>query len=109
MAVQVDTRMSPMALLGACLGVEAAMGRLRGARNAARVIDLDLLLYEGVKSESFELSLPHPRLLQRAFTLLPLKELYPSGRAPGLFFEPYMKEIDLSGCVRLEQRIEMNS
>ena len=107
MAIMLDTQMSPMALLGACLGIEAAMGRVRTGRNAARVIDLDVLLYEGVKSESFELSLPHPRLLQRAFVLLPLKELYPTGRAPGIFFEPYLKEMDLSGCMKLDQRIEM--
>jgi len=107
MAVKVDTQMSPMALLGACLGIEAAMGRVRAARGAARVIDLDLLLYEGVKNESFELSLPHPRLLQRAFVLLPLKELYPAGRAPGIFFEPYLKEIDTAGVHKLAQRIEM--
>ncbi|MDR0531609.1 MAG: 2-amino-4-hydroxy-6-hydroxymethyldihydropteridine diphosphokinase [Oscillospiraceae bacterium] len=107
MCVKVDVSMSPMALLGACLGIEAALGRVRAARNAARVIDLDLLLYEGVKSESFELSLPHPRLLQRAFVLLPLKELYPSGRAPGIFFEPYIKEVDGSGVRKLEQRIAM--
>jgi len=107
MAVKVETGMSPMALLGACLGIEASMGRVRTARNAARVIDLDLLLYEGVKNESFELSLPHPRLLQRAFVLLPLKELYPAGRAPGIFFDPYLKEMDTGGVQRLSQRIEM--
>jgi len=107
MAVKVETGMSPMALLGACLGIEAAMGRRRTTRNAARVIDLDLLLYEGVKNESFELSLPHPRLLQRAFVLLPLKELYPAGRAPGIFFEHYLKETDTAGVHKLAQRIEM--
>lgn len=108
MAVKVETTMSPMALLGACLGIEAAMGRIRTGWGASRVIDLDLLLYEGVKNESFELSLPHPRLTQRAFALLPLKELYPSGRAPGLFFEPCMKEVDLTRCIKIEQRIEMS-
>lgn len=109
MAVKVETGMSPMALLGACLGIEAAMGRKRTQRNAPRVIDLDLLLYEGVKSESFELSLPHPRLLRRAFVLLPLKELYPSGRAPGVFFEPFLKELDLTSIHQLEQRITMDT
>jgi len=107
MAVKVDTGMSPMALLGACLGIEASMGRVRGAKGASRVIDLDVLLYEGVKNESFELSLPHPRLLQRAFVLLPLKELYPAGRAPGIFFDPYLKEMDTGGVHKLAQRIEM--
>ena len=107
MCVKVEVGMSPMALLGACLGIEAALGRVRSARNAPRVIDLDLLLYEGVKSESFEMSLPHPRLLQRAFVLLPLKELYPSGRAPGIFFGPHIAEVDTSGIRRLERRISM--
>jgi len=107
MAVKVETSMSPMALLGACLGIEAAMGRQRGQRSASRLIDLDLLIYEGVKNESFELSLPHPRMLRRAFVLLPLKELYPSGRAPGLFFDPYLKEADSGDVIRLEHRIEM--
>jgi len=107
MAVVLDTKMSPMALLGACLGIESSMGRTRPKRNAARMIDLDLLVYEGVKSESYELTLPHPRILQRAFVLLPLKELYPSGRAPGVFFEPHLKEVDVSSCVKLDQRIEI--
>jgi 2-amino-4-hydroxy-6-hydroxymethyldihydropteridine diphosphokinase len=112
-AVKVETGVSPMAMRGACLGIEAAMGRVRTAKGgttkgAARVIDLDLLLYEGVKNESFELSLPHPRLLQRAFVLLPLKELYPAGRAPGIFFEPYLKETDTAGVHKLAQRIEMD-
>jgi len=107
MAVVLDTTMSPMALLGACLGIEASMGRTRPKRHAARLIDLDVLVYEGVKSESYELTLPHARILQRAFVLLPLKELYPSGRAPGVFFEPHLKELDLSGCVKLDQRIEI--
>ena len=107
MCVKVEALMSPMALLGACLGIEAALGRVRGARGVARVIDLDLLLYEGVKSESFEMSLPHPRMLRRAFVLLPLKELYPSGRAPGIFFDPYIKDAQPAGVVRLEKRIAM--
>jgi 2-amino-4-hydroxy-6-hydroxymethyldihydropteridine diphosphokinase len=108
MCVKVEAGMSPMALLGACLGIEAALGRVRTVRNAARVIDLDLLLYEGVKSESFEMSLPHPRLLQRSFVLLPLKELYPAGRAPGIFFEPYIKNAQPAAIVRLERRITMD-
>ena len=108
MCVKVDALMSPMALLGACLGVEAAIGRVRKPRGFARLIDLDLLLYEGVKSESFEMSLPHPRMLQRSFVLLPLKELYPSGRAPGIFFDPYIKGAEPKGVVRLEKRIAMD-
>jgi len=101
MVVVVRTNMSPMALLGACLGMEAAMGRVREDGDASRIIDLDLLLYEGIKNESFELTLPHPRMLQRAFVLLPLKDLYPSGRAPGVLFEPHLKAMDTSQCKKL--------
>ncbi|MDR2526137.1 MAG: 2-amino-4-hydroxy-6-hydroxymethyldihydropteridine diphosphokinase [Oscillospiraceae bacterium] len=107
MVVKVETEVSPAALLGACLGIEAAMGRMRRQRNEPRCIDLDLLLYEGVKNESYELTLPHPRMLRRAFVLLPLKELYPAGRAPGIFFEPYLKELQLTGVQKLDQRITM--
>ena len=102
MAVVVNTTMSPLALLGACLGIEAAMGRVRNERNGARIIDLDVLVFEGMKSESFELTLPHPRSLERPFVLLPLKELYPSGRAPGLFFDAHLKEVDVSQCKKVE-------
>jgi len=102
MAVVVNTTMSPLALLGACLGIEAAMGRVRNERNGARVIDLDVLVFEGMKSESFELTLPHPRSLERPFVLLPLKELYPTGRAPGLFFDAHWKEADISQCKKVE-------
>jgi len=101
MAVVVNTTMSPLALLGACLGIEATMGRVRNERNGARIIDLDVLVFEGMKSESFELTLPHPRSLERPFVLLPLKELYPTGRAPGLFFDAHLKEVDASQCVKV--------
>ncbi|MDR1734323.1 MAG: 2-amino-4-hydroxy-6-hydroxymethyldihydropteridine diphosphokinase [Oscillospiraceae bacterium] len=109
MCVKIETEISPMALLGACLGIEAAMGRVRTTRNASRPIDLDLLIYEGVKSESFELTLPHPRLLERPFVLLPLKELYPAGRAPGVFFEPYLKDMDTSSVRKIEKKITMEA
>ncbi len=105
--IAVETNMSPMALLGACLGIEAAMGRVRTFQDAPRIIDLDLLLYEGVKSESFEMTLPHPRILERAFVLVPLKDLFPEGRAPGLFFEPYFQKSGYAGVKRIDGEIEI--
>jgi 2-amino-4-hydroxy-6-hydroxymethyldihydropteridine diphosphokinase len=104
-AILVGTNMSPMALLGACLGIEAAFGRIRTVKNGPRILDLDLLLYEGMKSESFELTLPHPRILERAFVMVPLKDLYPEGRTPGLYFIPYLKEIGTQGINRYEEEI----
>ena len=107
--VEVDTGLSPSALLGACLGIEAGMGRVRDLdiRNVPRVIDLDLLIYEHVKTESRELTLPHPRILERAFVMRPLMDLYPSGRAPGLYFGAHLKETDQSGVTLYEEQIEL--
>ena len=62
--------------------IEARFGRVRGVRNAARVLDLDLLDFDGAVSEVESLMLPHPRLHERAFVLLPLQELAPNWRHP---------------------------
>ncbi len=104
-AILVETSVSPAVLLGECLGIEAAMGRVRTKRNAPRIIDLDLILYEGFKSESYELTLPHPRVLERAFVMAPLLDLYPSGRAPGMFFGPHLRDLGMDGVVKTEKEI----
>ncbi|MDY6017066.1 MAG: 2-amino-4-hydroxy-6-hydroxymethyldihydropteridine diphosphokinase [Oscillospiraceae bacterium] len=104
-ALLVETSVSPTLLLGECLGIEAALGRIRTKKNEPRIIDLDLILYDGFKSESYELTLPHPRVLERAFVMAPLLELYPSGRAPGLFFGPHLREIGMSGVEKTEKEI----
>ena len=104
-AILVETSVSPALLLGECLGIEAAMGRVREKKNAPRIIDLDLIIYEGFKSESYELTLPHPGALERAFVLAPLSELYPEGRAPGMFFAPHLRELGMDGVVKTEKEI----
>ena len=73
--VRVETALSPEALLGACLGIEAALGRERSFRNAPRVIDIDVLLYEGEHRNTEELTVPHPRMFGRAFALIPLQDI----------------------------------
>ena len=70
-----ETTLSPRTLLGACLGIEAAMGRKRQIPNGPRIIDLDLLLYEQEHLQCPELTLPHPRMMERAFVLGPLCEI----------------------------------
>ncbi len=95
--VLVETTVSPLNLLGSCLGIEAAMGRIRREENGPRIIDLDLLLYENYKCESFELTLPHPRMLERSFVLKPLSDIFPSGRAMGLQFSVQLKELGEKG------------
>ena len=73
--VLVKTDLSPHALLGACLGIEAAMGRLRTIKNGPRIIDLDLIKHEGEQCESEELILPHPRAEERDFVQVPMRDL----------------------------------
>lgn len=81
---EVETSLSPEALLGVCLGVEAGMGRVRQIKNGPRVIDLDLLLYGEECRNTEELILPHPRMMERAFVLQPLNDLAEDGRIGGL-------------------------
>jgi 2-amino-4-hydroxy-6-hydroxymethyldihydropteridine diphosphokinase len=91
----VETLLSPEALLGVCLGVEAGMGRVRQIRNGPRVIDIDLLLYEGETRNTRELILPHPRMLERTFVLEPLSELAENGRVLGLDVAGALEELKI--------------
>lgn len=77
---EVETTLSPEALLGVCLGIEAGMGRVRTIRNGPRIIDLDLLLYGTSTRNTEELVLPHPRMGEREFVLLPLNDVAEDGK-----------------------------
>ncbi|MDE2401772.1 MAG: 2-amino-4-hydroxy-6-hydroxymethyldihydropteridine diphosphokinase [Burkholderiales bacterium] len=70
-----DTALGPHELLRALLGIELRLGRERPWPNAPRTIDLDLLWMDGARRRSEALTLPHPRLFERAFVLEPLAEL----------------------------------
>lgn len=74
---ELDTTLAPLALLHALQAIEQAAGRERPYRNAPRTLDLDLLLYGDERLEGAELTVPHPRMGERAFVLLPLAELEP--------------------------------
>ena len=76
------TSLSPEALLREVMAAEAGQGRVRGERNGPRSIDIDLLDYDGMILHSDALVLPHPRLQERAFVLVPLAELAPEWRHP---------------------------
>jgi 2-amino-4-hydroxy-6-hydroxymethyldihydropteridine diphosphokinase len=75
--VALNTELAPVDLLQALLGIERDLGRTRSFQNAPRTIDLDLLLVDDVTLEATEMTLPHPRLHERAFVLVPLAELAP--------------------------------
>ncbi|MHB1512446.1 MAG: 2-amino-4-hydroxy-6-hydroxymethyldihydropteridine diphosphokinase [Acidiferrobacter sp.] len=79
------TALAPEVLAEALFDLERTLGRVRvGVRNGPRVIDIDLLYYEGVTRDGPTLTLPHPRLHERAFVLYPWAEIVPGFRIPGL-------------------------
>ena len=75
---EVSTQLSPENLLEALLEIEIEAGRQRPFANAPRVLDLDLLLYGDTIMNTKKLTLPHPRMFERAFVLLPLAEISPN-------------------------------
>jgi 2-amino-4-hydroxy-6-hydroxymethyldihydropteridine diphosphokinase len=81
--VELRTALEPQALLEALLEIEMAHGRVRSHRNAPRTLDLDLLLFDDRIVQSETLTLPHPRLHERAFVLRPLADLAPGCVIPG--------------------------
>lgn len=79
---ELETDLSPRELLRALLAIETRQGRQRTFANAPRVLDLDLLLYADMRMDSEELTLPHPRMHERGFVLLPLAEIAPQLQLP---------------------------
>ena len=80
---RIATTLGAPALLAALHGIEQAHGRERPYRNAPRTLDLDLLLYGDAVIDTPDLVVPHPRITERAFVLVPLLELAPAIHIPG--------------------------
>ena len=76
-AVEISTELDPGTLLGELQALETSMGRKRGGASISRTIDLDILFYDGRIIDQPELVVPHPRLSERRFVLLPLSVLAP--------------------------------
>jgi 2-amino-4-hydroxy-6-hydroxymethyldihydropteridine diphosphokinase len=82
--VRLETNLFAKELMGRLLEVESALGRIRKERRwGPRAIDLDLLLFQDLVMATPELTLPHPRMHERAFVLAPLLEIDPQIRIPG--------------------------
>jgi 2-amino-4-hydroxy-6-hydroxymethyldihydropteridine diphosphokinase len=98
MVAELETELSPKGLLAEMLRVEKALGRERRERWGPRTLDLDLLLYGDLVLEEAGLSVPHPRLHERAFVLVPLLDLLPEGRHPllGRSFAELLASLDAS-------------
>lgn len=99
-AAELRTSHAPGALLELCLDAERALKRIRAERWGPRAIDLDILLY-GARSVIEEgLEIPHPRMLERAFVLVPLAELAPKLEISGRSVADHLSALDSSGIVR---------
>ena len=101
---EAETRLMPMQLLKAVKQVERALGRRPAAANRPRPIDIDILLYESVVVRSAMLNIPHQRMAERRFVLLPLRELAGNLRHPvskRTVYEMLAKAGDTSQVVRL--------
>jgi len=99
---EMDTNLSPKDLLEACADIENALKRIRGIRWGPRTIDLDLLLYDDDSVETEELKIPHPRMHDRAFVLVPLAELAPDLRLRGRKVGDVIADIDCEGVALLK-------
>jgi 2-amino-4-hydroxy-6-hydroxymethyldihydropteridine diphosphokinase len=88
MVIEVDTSLSSIELLDCCQEIEQSLGRKRVIRFGPRTIDLDILLYNQENSKMDRLIIPHPRVHERAFVLIPLNEI-----APDLIIPPWDKSV----------------
>ena len=105
-AIAVSTSLTPQALLSRAQVVEAAFGRDRAkeTRWGPRVLDIDLIVYDDVTMATPELTLPHPRLLERAFVLLPLADIAPDRVIAGRRIRDALAKVELAGIVKLPPR-----
>ncbi|QWT22368.1 2-amino-4-hydroxy-6-hydroxymethyldihydropteridine diphosphokinase [Bacillus sp. NP157] len=99
-AIAVQTTLEPHALLAALLDTERAFGRTRdGERWGPRTLDLDLLAYADTMLDDEQLSLPHPRIPERAFVLLPLADIAADVLLPGMGrVADLLAAVDTAGC-----------
>jgi len=80
---EIETELPPLELLKLLLALEDRLGRVRGTRWGPRTIDLDLLVYGREEIDTPELVIPHPRMHERAFVMVPLADLAPEMEIPG--------------------------
>lgn len=95
-AVRIETELSPLSLLYACHGIEAAMGRLR-AKKQPVAIDIDILEFEDFESNTKELTIPHKSMLERPYILCPLLSLRPDRALKEALLKLGEKDVKLTG------------
>jgi 2-amino-4-hydroxy-6-hydroxymethyldihydropteridine diphosphokinase len=101
--VSVATRLPPRKLLVSCLAVEDELGRVRLEKWGPRIIDVDVLVYRDVVSTDPELTLPHPRITERAFVLAPLADIAPDLEIGGCSVRDWLRKTDCTGVLPLPE------
>jgi 2-amino-4-hydroxy-6-hydroxymethyldihydropteridine diphosphokinase len=104
--IEIDTPLDPHALLFVLHNVERKFGRDRAKerRWGPRTLDLDLIAYDDVSIDQVELTLPHPRLFERAFVLVPLAEIAPARVIRGRRVDEALRDLSTEGIERLPDR-----
>jgi len=105
-AIVAATELLPLALLERAQAVERQFGRDRAQerRWGPRTLDIDLIAYDGLSIDTPELTLPHPRVLERGFVLAPLAELVPERRIAGVRIADALTRVDQTGIEKLPPR-----
>lgn len=101
-AAEVATSRTPHDLLDLCLQAELALKRVRVERWGPRIVDIDVLAFDGLSLNEPGLELPHPRMLERAFVLVPLAEIAPDFTMAGKTIAEHAAAIDRAGIERLD-------
>ena len=100
---RIETRRDPEDLLELCLKIEAELGRVRSGRTESRPIDLDLLIYGSQRRAGPRLTLPHPRMRERGFVLIPLAEIAPGYALDGLPLAQWAARVGSAGIRKLDE------
>jgi len=106
LAIVVETALTPRALLDRALRVEAMFGRdrIKELRWGPRILDIDIIAFDAIEIEESGLTLPHPRLFERAFVLAPLAEIVPDRKIKGITVAEAFARLDPGGIEKLPPR-----
>lgn len=102
----VDTSLDPEALLALCLDIEREMKRVRDERWGPRTIDIDILTYGNIEKRLPALEIPHPRMTERGFVLMPLADVAADMRVKQRRVADWLKEADVGGIEVVDETVD---